>query len=65
MFIHWSIYLVPAHSTGRKGNRDVAEWCFSNKSMQVKDYQKFAPQLNATRVNARESVQIAKDSGMK
>src|SRR5205085_999741 len=46
MFIHWGIYAVPADATDLKGNRGIAEWYFSNKQKQVKDYEKFAAQFN-------------------
>src|SRR5436305_14158117 len=42
MFIHWGIYAVPADSTDLKGNRGIGEWYFSNKQMQVADYERFA-----------------------
>src|SRR6266567_883703 len=38
MFIHWGIYSVPADSLDLKGKKGIAEWYFSNKQMQVKDY---------------------------
>src|SRR5690242_19660020 len=42
MFIHWGIYAVPADG----------EWHLSTKKMQVKDYEKFAPQFNPVKFDA-------------
>ena len=61
MFIHWGIYAVPADSTDLAGHKRIAEWYFSNKQMQVKDYEKFAAQFNPTQFDAREWVRTADD----
>lgn len=60
MFIHWGIYAVPADS-----HNGAAEWHFSNSQMQVKDYEKYAPQFNPVRFNAAQWVRMAKSAGMK
>jgi alpha-L-fucosidase len=65
MFIHWGIYAVPADSTDRNGNKSIGEWYFSNKQMQVKDYEKFASQFNPVKFDAKRWVKTAKDAGMK
>lgn len=65
MFIHWGVYAVPADSTDLNGNRGIAEWYFSNKRMQVKDYEKFAAQFDPVKFNAAQWVKLAKDAGMK
>ncbi len=65
MFIHWGIYAVPADATDLEGKPRIAEWYFSNKQMQVKDYEKFAARFNPVKFNAREWVRMAKDAGMK
>ena len=65
MFIHWGIYSVPADATDLEGKPRIAEWYFSNKQMQVKDYEKFAAQFNPVKFNAKKWVQMAKDAGMK
>lgn len=65
MFIHWGIYSVPADSTDLKGKKGIGEWYFSNKQMQVKDYEKFAAQFNPVKFDARTWVKTAKDAGMK
>jgi alpha-L-fucosidase len=65
MFIHWGIYSVPADSLDLKGKKGIAEWYFSNKQMQVKDYEKFAARFNPVKFDARTWVKTAKDAGMK
>jgi alpha-L-fucosidase len=55
MFIHWGVYSVPAHG----------EWYMNNGKVQVKDYEKYAPQFNPTQFNAKEWVRLAKEAGMK
>jgi alpha-L-fucosidase len=65
MFIHWGVYAVPADATDKDGNKRIAEWYFSNKQMQMADYQKFAPRFNPVRFDAKRWVQAAKIAGMK
>ena len=65
MFIHWGIYSVPADSTDLQGKKGIGEWYFSNKQMQVKDYEKFAAQFDPVKFDARTWVKTAKDAGMK
>lgn len=65
MFIHWGLYAVPADATNLKGEKVIAEWYLSNKQMQVEEYEKFAPQFNPVKFNARDWVRMAKEAGMK
>ena len=65
MFIHWGIYAVPADSTDLAGHKRIAEWYFSNKQMQVADYEKFASQFDPVQFDARQWVETAKNAGMK
>jgi len=60
MFIHWGLYAVPADST-----KGLGEWYMNNWQMQVKDYEKFAPQFDPVKFDAKKWVQVAKDAGMK
>src|SRR5438874_2210682 len=59
MFIHWGVYAVPADSTTRDGRKAIAEWYFSNKQMQMADYEKFAPQFNPAKFDAHKWVATA------
>ncbi|NLH98982.1 MAG: alpha-L-fucosidase [Chthonomonadales bacterium] len=59
MFIHWGVYSVPASAKGG------AEWYLHGSRMQVKDYEKFAPQFNPVRFDAARWVRTAKQAGMK
>jgi len=65
MFIHWGLYAVPADATDLKGKKGNAEWYFSNKQAQVKDYEKFAAQFNPVRFDAAKWAKAARDAGMK
>jgi alpha-L-fucosidase len=65
MFIHWGVYAVPADATTKDGKPAIAEWFYSNKQMPMKEYQKFAPQFNPVRFDAKQWVQTAKNAGMK
>jgi len=65
MFIHWGLYAVPADATDIHGNRVIAEWYFSNKRMQVRDYERFAAQFNPVKFDAKKWVQTAKNAGMR
>jgi len=65
MFIHWGVYAVPADATNLEGKHSIAEWYFSNKQLQMKDYEKFAYQFNPVQFDARRWVHTAKDAGMK
>jgi alpha-L-fucosidase len=59
LFIHWGIYSVPADAS--KG----AEWYFNGSKMQVRDYEKFAPQFDPVNFDADRWVRAARDAGMK
>jgi alpha-L-fucosidase len=65
MFIHWGVYSVPADVTTRDGHLGGAEWYFSNKQLQVRDYERFAAQFNPVGFDAKRWVRTAKDAGMK
>ena len=65
MFIHWGLYAVPADAMDLQGKKGNAEWYFSNKRTQVKDYEKFASRFNPVRFDAAKWVKAARDAGMK
>lgn len=60
MFIHWGLYAVPADAS-----KGLAEWYMNNFQVQVKDYEKFAPQFDPERFDAKQWVKTAKEAGMK
>lgn len=55
MFIHWGVYSL--HGRG--------EWVMQNEGIPISEYEKLPPRFNPEKFNAREWVQMAKDSGMK
>jgi alpha-L-fucosidase len=55
MFIHWGVYAIPADG----------EWHMNSHKMQVADYEKYAPQFNPVKFDAKAWVKVAKDAGMK
>ncbi|MCJ7692971.1 MAG: alpha-L-fucosidase [Sedimentisphaerales bacterium] len=63
MFIHWGLYAVPAGEW--KGTTNHAEWILTTAQIPVKEYEKFCPQFNPVKFNAKEWVRIAKEAGMK
>lgn len=65
MFIHWGVYSVPADNTTKSGGRSIAEWHLSNQQLQISEYEKYAPQFNPVKFDARAWVRKAKDAGMK
>src|SRR2546430_11735571 len=65
MFIHWGVYAVPADATTKDGGKAIAEWYYSNKQIPMADYQKFAPQFNPAKFDAKKWVATAKAAGMK
>jgi len=65
MFIHWGLYAVPAGEYNGKRSERIGEWIMEWANIPRAEYEKFAPQFNPVKFNAREWVRIAKDAGMK
>ncbi len=65
MFIHWGIYSVPAGFYQGKAQTNSAEWIMNKGKIPLAEYEKFAPQFNPTKFDARSFVQLAKTAGMK
>jgi alpha-L-fucosidase len=65
MFIHWGVYSVPAGQWQGKPARSGGEWIMETEKIPVSEYEKFAPQFNPVKFNAKEWVGMAKDAGMK
>ncbi|UCE20823.1 MAG: alpha-L-fucosidase [Candidatus Aminicenantes bacterium] len=63
MFIHWGLYAIPAGEW--EGETRHAEWILTTAQIPVKEYEKFAPQFNPVKFNAREWVRMAKEAGMR
>jgi alpha-L-fucosidase len=65
MFIHWGLYAVPAGEYNGKRAERIGEWIMEWANIPRAEYEKFAPQFNPVKFDAREWVRIAKDAGMK
>ena len=65
MFIHWGVYAVPAGEYNGQRSKRIGEWIMEWANIPRGEYEKFAPQFNPVRFDAREWVRIAKDAGMK
>jgi alpha-L-fucosidase len=65
MFIHWGLYAVPAGTYQGRQINGIGEWIMASANIPREEYEKFAPQFNPVRFNAREWVRIAKGAGMK
>jgi alpha-L-fucosidase len=63
LFVHWGIYSVPAGEW--KDGKDHGEWIMLSGKIPSAEYEKFAPQFNPVKFDAKEWVQLAKDAGMK
>jgi alpha-L-fucosidase len=65
MFIHWGLYSVPAGEWQGKQTPDTAEWIMEKGKIPVSEYEKFAPQFNPVKFDAKEWVRMARDAGVK
>jgi alpha-L-fucosidase len=65
MFIHWSLYAVPAGVWDGKDVPGIGEWIMLRGKIPTKDYQQLAAKFNPVQFNADAWVKLAKDAGMK
>jgi len=65
MFIHWGLYAVPAGRWHGREVKDIGEWIMNNAHIPVDQYEKFAPQFDPEKFDAKQWVAIAKGAGMK
>lgn len=65
MFIHWGLYAVPAGEYKGQRSTRIGEWIMEWANIPRAEYEKFAPQFNPVKFDAREWVGIAKNAGMK
>ncbi len=65
MFIHWGLYALPAGMWKGVCRQDIGEWIQYTHRIPVKEYEQLAKKFNPVRFNAKEWVQLAKESGMK
>ena len=65
MFIHWGLYAVPAGEYNGIRSHRIGEWIMEWANIPRAEYEKFAPQFNPVKFDAKEWVRIAKDAGMK
>jgi alpha-L-fucosidase len=65
MFIHWGPSSVPAGIYKGEEINGAAEWIMFSAKIPIEEYEKFPPQFNPVKFDAKEWVQIAKDAGMK
>jgi len=65
MFIHWGVYAVPAGEYNGQRSKKIGEWIMEWANIPRAEYEKFAPQFNPVKFDAREWVRIAKEAGMK
>jgi alpha-L-fucosidase len=65
LFIHWSLYSIPAGVW--KGNEipGIGEWIMNHSRIPIKEYEKHADKFNPVKFHADKWVKMAKDAGMK
>ena len=65
MFIHWGLYAVPAGEWKGEKVPGIGEWIMERAKIPVSEYEPLAKQFNPVKFDAKEWVQIAKNTGMK
>ncbi len=65
LFIHWGLYSVAAGEYNGKLIPKTGEWIMWNTKIPLKEYEKFATGLTASKFDADEWAQLAQDAGMK
>jgi alpha-L-fucosidase len=65
MFVHWGLYSDIGGKWDGKTHYGIAEWIMRRAKIPVADYEKVADRFNPTGFDAKEWVQLAKDTGMR
>jgi alpha-L-fucosidase len=65
MFIHWGLYAVPAGYYMGKPVPGIGEWIMHTAKIPIPEYEKYAPQFNPVKFDAKEWARVAKSAGMK
>ena len=65
LFIHWGLYSELGNTWKNKTQYGISEWIMKRAQIPVAEYEKVADRFNPTEFNAKEWVQLAKDTGMR
>jgi alpha-L-fucosidase len=65
MFIHWGLYSELGNKWNNTSQYGIAEWIMKRAKIPVAEYEKVASRFNPVGFDAKEWVQLAKDTGMR
>ena len=65
MFIHWGLYSELGNKWNNTSQYGIAEWIMKRVKIPVTEYEKVASRFNPVGFDAKEWVQLAKDTGMR